>query len=192
MCAERHREQDEGEAARPGPHIRLALLRLAALSRAIRSRLQGQRLDPVGPRRSWERLRPALPGELQAAVEHTLGTLQSLHEGVFQCARVARVQRVREHIDVVSAGVGLVLDLHRETAAALPLGSALRAALLEIIERPVLQLADFFDAMQRAMEGAPSGSSPDPDEIELRLSIPLDFGDQIESAERFASSPPTR
>lgn len=185
-----HTPRVTADAAALGPHIRLALLRLCAQARSIRERLQLQSADPGEARRSWPWIRASLAGELDVAMVHALHALQALHEAVFDSREVVRVKEIRQRVDAMAGCLGHMLSLHRDVAAALPRDEPSRAAILSIIERPLHQLADFFDAMQGALEMPWLPDTPAPADIEIRLSIDLDFAAQLSVAESASAVPP--
>lgn len=188
MSAETLPADASAQAVQLGPHVRLAMLRLSAQARSIRQRLSSQAEHPGVARRSWPSLRAALADELEHSMERILNSLRALHDDVFPSAELVLVQDIRRRAGALSAHIGHLIGLHREIAAALPPENPLRASVLAIVERPLLELATFFETMQRAVEslaaGAPSGASG----IELRLAIELDFAAQLASAES-ASAP---
>lgn len=181
-----------GDCDRPhylGPHIRLALLRLNAQARNIRARLQNQSDQPGAAHRSWPWIRATLAHELDLAMERALTSLQALHAAVFDSADVVPVRDIRLRVDAMNGCIGHILALHREIAAALPRDHPARPRILEIIESPLEQLASFIDAMQLALS-EPGPEEPAPEtEIELRLSIDLDFAAQLVAAESSAATP---
>ena len=169
-----------------GPHIRLALLRLNAEAKDIRGRLERQAGTPGSTRRSWPFIQATLAHELDLAMERSLQALQALHAAVFDSARVVPVREIRVRVEAMSGCIGHMVGLHREVAAALPPDHPARDHVLAIVERPLFQLAGFFDAMQEALS-EPDPEDPDPKtEIELELSIDLDFAAQLAAAEFFA------
>ena len=185
--ADRGVDQDpSGKAAREAalpPDARLAMLRLGEQARTIRRRIGEQRDDPGPVGRTWPWIRATLAVELETAFVHCLNALSALHERAFDERAVAPVSEIRARVAAMAGCVDHALSLHRDVGAALAAGGPDRHAVLEIIETPLLQIAAFFDAMHHALlapvEPRPGQSA----EIEVALSIALDFRAQLSAAE---------
>lgn len=170
------------------PDIRLAMLRLGELARGIRERLEAQRRQPGLPGRAWPWIRASLGGELDVAFVHLLNALQSLHDVVFGATNVVPVREIRHRVGAMHACIDHTLSLHRDVAAALAQDNPIRAPMLDIIEMPLRQIAGFFDAMQHALQAPIEGPDGHDAEIEVGLSLSLDFAAQIADVELAAAT----
>ncbi len=165
------------------------MLRLGEEARRIREKVAEQRRRPGEARRRWPWIRASLAGELETAFLHSLNALQALHEVVFGGPGVVPVRQVRLRVDAMNGCIGHVLGLHRDVAAALGPDPVRCDAVLDIIEQPLLQIAAFFDAMQQAVQGPIEPPRGRQAEVEVELSIALDFAAQLAAAESLPSSP---
>lgn len=171
-----------GQATLP-PDARLAMLRLTEQARTIRRRIGEQRDDPGPVGRTWPWIRATLAVELETAFVHCLNALSALHELAFDERSVAPVSEIRKRVAAMAGCVEHALSLHRDVGAALAAGGPDRNAVLEIIETPLLQIAGFFDAMHRALLAPVEPKPGQSAEIEVALSIALDFRAQLSAAE---------
>lgn len=171
------------------PHVRLALLRLGTQARMIRDSIATQAAEPGKARRNWTWIRASLPGELDLAMVHGLHALQALHDAVFGSPELVPVREIRRRVATMNDCIDHMLGLHRDVAAAFPPRHPARAAVLAVIERPLLQLADFFEAIRAAVSDvAVPGCGKAESDVELQLSIDLDFAAQLSAAESVIAS----
>lgn len=176
----------------PAPDARLAMLRLTEQARRIRHRLPAQRTQPGAARRTWPWIRATLANELETAFVHSLNALCALHEVAVDAGPIASVGLVRQRVTAMADCIEHALSLHRDVAAALGNESRQRDAVLEIIETPLLQIAGFFDAMHEALLGPIEPRPGCRAEVQVELSIALDFGAQLSAAEsRAGGASPT-
>ena len=168
------------------------MLRLGEQARRIRQRIPEQRERPGPAGRTWPWIRATLAGELETAFVHSLNALAALHEVAFDVAAVASVGEIRRRVTAMAGCIEHALSLHRDVAAALAVGTPQRDGVLEIIEAPLLQIAALFDAMHDALLGPLEPRPGMRAEIEVELSIALDFAVQLSAAEARWTDPTTR